>query len=103
MLMVTLYPDVAKKAQAEIDSVVGSERLPTLDDRPDLPYIDCILKEVFRYSNLLYSQIFRKLITHQESTLPYPQVRSKLQTLLFVLTDHQCRSASQIIRNGSLS
>lgn len=48
MLMVTLYPDVAKKAQAEIASVIGSERLPTLDDRPDLPYIDCILKEVFR-------------------------------------------------------
>lgn len=48
LLMITLHPDAAKRAQAEIDDVVGSDRLPTFDDRPQLPYIDCILKEVHR-------------------------------------------------------
>lgn len=43
-----LYPQVYKKLQAEMDSVVGSQRLPTFDDRPDLPYLDCVLKEVLR-------------------------------------------------------
>lgn len=47
-----LHPEVAKKAQAEIDRVLGGRtQLPTLDDRPDLPYVDCILKEVIRYVN----------------------------------------------------
>ncbi|KAI5122645.1 hypothetical protein M0805_007908 [Coniferiporia weirii] len=47
-LMMTLHPEVVKKAQEEIDAVVGTDRLPTLDDRKSLPYIDCILREVFR-------------------------------------------------------
>jgi hypothetical protein len=29
-----LYPDVQKKAQEEIDRVVGRDRLPNLNDRP---------------------------------------------------------------------
>ena len=40
-----------KKAQTEIDEVVGDDRLPTLEDRPHLPYIDCILKEALRYGS----------------------------------------------------
>ena len=44
----TLYPEVAKKAQRQIDDVIGNNRLPTLEDRRRLPYIDCILKEVLR-------------------------------------------------------
>ena len=45
----TLRPDIAKRAQEEIDTNLGyASRLPTLDDRDDLPYIDCILKEVYR-------------------------------------------------------
>lgn len=48
-MMGTLYPEVVKKAQEELDRVTGGERLPTFDDRAELPYIDCIKKEVFRY------------------------------------------------------
>ena len=44
-----LYPEVQRKAQAEIDAVVGSSRLPDFSDRPQLPYISAILKEVFRW------------------------------------------------------
>ena len=42
------YPEVYKKAQAEIDRVVGRERLPDFDDREHLPYLECVVKEVFR-------------------------------------------------------
>jgi cytochrome P450 len=44
-----LYPEVQKKAQAELDNVVGEDRLPQFDDRPDLPYLEAIVKEVFRW------------------------------------------------------
>lgn len=44
-----LHPEAVKKAQAEIDQIIGDGQLPSLEDRPNLPYIDCILKEILRY------------------------------------------------------
>ena len=49
--MMIRHPEVAKKAQVEIDEIIGNDRLPTLQDRADLPYTDCILKEVLRYDS----------------------------------------------------
>jgi len=43
-----LHPQELKKAQEEIGRVVGRHRLPTIDDRPSLPYLECLLKEVLR-------------------------------------------------------
>ena len=43
-LAMTLHPEVQKKAQKELDAVVGNGRLPTFNDRPYLPYINCIIK-----------------------------------------------------------
>lgn len=45
-----LYPEVQRTAQAEIDRVIGNDRLPGLDDQPNLPYIDALMKEVFRWN-----------------------------------------------------
>ena len=45
----TLSPEAQKKAQEEIDAVVGTHRLPTIDDRDRLPYVNCLLKEVLRW------------------------------------------------------
>ncbi|THU94571.1 cytochrome P450 [Dendrothele bispora CBS 962.96] len=42
------YPEIQKKAQAELDTVVGQGRLPDFSDRKRLPYIECILKETQR-------------------------------------------------------
>ncbi|TFK64022.1 cytochrome P450 [Pluteus cervinus] len=49
ILAMRLYPDVMKKAQAQIDTVVGRDRLPTFADRENLPYIRAIVKEVLRW------------------------------------------------------
>jgi len=49
LVAMLLYPDIQKKAQAELDSVIGRERLPTLGDRPNLPFIDATCKEVLRW------------------------------------------------------
>jgi hypothetical protein len=45
-----LYPEVQKKAQAEIDAVVGPDRLPDFHDRLSLPYINAMLKELSRWN-----------------------------------------------------
>ncbi|PPQ87679.1 hypothetical protein CVT25_011446 [Psilocybe cyanescens] len=41
-------PDVQKKAQVEIDRVTGSTRLPTLNDRTSMPYVEAIYRELMR-------------------------------------------------------
>ncbi|TDL15492.1 cytochrome P450 [Rickenella mellea] len=41
-------PEVQRKAQAEIDAVVGTDRLPTYADRPHLPYVESLKKEIYR-------------------------------------------------------
>lgn len=48
-LLMMLYPDVQKKAQNELDSVLGGDRLPTFDDRDDLPYVNALCKELVRF------------------------------------------------------
>jgi cytochrome P450 len=46
----TLFPEVQKKAQAEIDAVVGNDRLPSFSDRSQLPYVEALAKEVLRWN-----------------------------------------------------
>ncbi|KAK0727740.1 cytochrome P450 [Lasiosphaeria miniovina] len=41
-----------RKAQEEIDRVVGGDRLPTFDDIPNLPYLNLILQETYRMNPL---------------------------------------------------
>jgi cytochrome P450 len=49
LVAMLLYPGIQKKAQDELDSVIGRERLPTFEDRPRLSFIDAICKEVLRW------------------------------------------------------
>ena len=44
-----LNPRVLRKAQEELDRVVGSDRLPDFSDQVDLPYTSAIVKEVLRW------------------------------------------------------
>jgi len=48
-IALALYPDVQKQAQAELDSVLSRDRLPTFDDKPRLPYIEAMCKELLRW------------------------------------------------------
>lgn len=55
-LAMVLYPDVQRRAQTELDSVVGTDRLPCLEDREKLPYINALVKELLAME---YSRYFR--------------------------------------------
>jgi len=44
-----LYPEAQARAQQEIKSVIGEDRLPTFSDRENLPYVEAILKETLRW------------------------------------------------------
>ncbi|KAJ7723619.1 cytochrome P450 [Mycena maculata] len=49
LLAMLANPEAQKKAQDEIDSVVGHGHLPGFDDEPSLPYISALVKEVLRW------------------------------------------------------
>ncbi|KAG9048574.1 hypothetical protein FS837_012515 [Tulasnella sp. UAMH 9824] len=48
LVAMSLYPEVQAKAREELDRAVG-DRLPSLADRPELPYIFAIVQEVLRW------------------------------------------------------
>ncbi|KAM5539597.1 hypothetical protein V8D89_006706 [Ganoderma adspersum] len=50
VLAMVLHPEVYQRARAEIDRVVGPERLPDFEDREHLPYLECVVKEVYRWN-----------------------------------------------------
>ena len=52
-LLMSLHPDVQRKAQEEIDRVVGHDRLPNAQDRKDLPYVDAVMREVARLNTVV--------------------------------------------------
>ncbi|KAG2126244.1 cytochrome P450 [Suillus bovinus] len=53
VLAMVLHPEVQRRAQAEIDSVIGRDRLPVFEDRTSLPYVESILRETFRWHPIL--------------------------------------------------
>jgi cytochrome P450 len=48
MSLLLNHPMVIKKAQAEIDALVGNSRLVAADDVPHLAYLQCIISETLR-------------------------------------------------------
>ena len=49
MLAMVTYPEVQRRAQAELDAVVGRARTPTFADLQYLPYIRAMVKEALRW------------------------------------------------------
>ena len=48
-----LYPEVQTKAQAELDRVIGTDRLPELSDKEGMPYIEAVIRETLRWHPVL--------------------------------------------------
>ncbi|MCJ1231328.1 hypothetical protein MMC12_008005 [Toensbergia leucococca] len=49
MQAMTQWPHVQRKAQQEIDSVMGEDRSPLWADSPNLPYVNQVIKEAMRW------------------------------------------------------
>ncbi|GAA6222355.1 cytochrome P450 2J6-like isoform X1 [Lates japonicus] len=82
------YPDVQEKVQAEINRVIGQTRLPTMADRPNLPYTDAVIHEIQRMGNIVPLNGFR--MAAKDTTLGgyfIPKGTSIMPTLTSVLFD----------------
>jgi len=53
-------PEIQKKVHEELDRVVGSDRVVTLDDKNDLNYVNAVVAETQRFCNLVPFNLFHK-------------------------------------------
>lgn len=76
----TVYPEVQRKAQEEIDRVIGNDRFPTLADQGSLPYVEAVAKELVRWSPVAplcepppsLSKLFQETLTTEDpSAIPH--------------------------------
>ncbi|KAI0350845.1 O-methylsterigmatocystin oxidoreductase [Trametes cingulata] len=65
-LAMAQFPEAQKKAQAELDAVVGPDRLPDFSDRDSLPYVNALIKEVFRWHSIVPLGIWHRAIEEDE-------------------------------------
>jgi cytochrome P450 len=53
-----LFPETQAKAQTEIDALTGSNRLPDMEDKPNLQYVDRLIQEVLRWRPIFPGSTF---------------------------------------------
>ncbi|KAH7925365.1 cytochrome P450 [Leucogyrophana mollusca] len=53
VLAMVLNPQIQQRAQEEIDAIVGTDRLPTFDDRDSLPFVEAVIRETLRWHPVL--------------------------------------------------
>ncbi|PTB63697.1 cytochrome P450 [Trichoderma citrinoviride] len=53
ILAMTMFPEVQRKAQEEVDRVTGGTRLPVLADREQMPYVEAMVSEALRWCYIL--------------------------------------------------
>ncbi|KAI0027760.1 cytochrome P450, partial [Vararia minispora EC-137] len=49
LLAMTAFPEAQKRAQEELDTVIGHARTPRVADRGQMPYVDALSREVTRW------------------------------------------------------
>ncbi|KAG9355575.1 hypothetical protein JZ751_000413 [Albula glossodonta] len=60
LLLMIKHPDIQKKVQAEIESVIGRERSPRVDDRKNMPYTDAVVHEIQRFGNVIPNNLLHE-------------------------------------------
>ncbi len=53
LLLLVKYPSIQTKLQEQIDKVVGRDRLPSIEDKSNLAYLDAFIYETMRYTSFV--------------------------------------------------
>ncbi|KAG8705663.1 hypothetical protein FRC09_002820 [Ceratobasidium sp. 395] len=63
VLVMTLFPEKQRKAQLELDSILGLGRLPGFQDQDSLPYIGALISEVLRWHPGCHTHAWKMSLT----------------------------------------
>lgn len=86
-----LYPDVMRRAQAEIDQVVGRERMPKFDDMDHLSYIQAIVRETLRWKTMVpLGMMIRYTFPRDEALNANSRCTSSYYQGTYVIWDDYC-------------
>ncbi|KAF8163799.1 cytochrome P450 [Crassisporium funariophilum] len=66
LLAMLHYPHTMRKAQAELDLVVGTDRMPDFDDVDSLPYTRALIKETMRWRPIAPTGVPHSVISEDE-------------------------------------
>ena len=66
MIALSLFPDVQRRAQEELDRLVGPNRLPDFSDYDDLVYIQAIALEAMRWMVVFPLGLYHRVIADDE-------------------------------------
>ncbi|XP_063307028.1 cytochrome P450 2C30-like isoform X1 [Pelobates fuscus] len=88
LVVMTHFPEIQEKVQREIDEVVGPERFPGMQDRPQLPYTNAVIHECQRILDLAPIALYHALTedTHFRGFM-LPKGTTIIPFLSSVLTD----------------
>uniref|UniRef100_UPI0037E94DF1 cytochrome P450 2J4-like n=1 Tax=Semicossyphus pulcher TaxID=241346 RepID=UPI0037E94DF1 len=53
LLYMIYYPQIQERVQAEIDTAVGSSRVPSVNDRENMPYTNAVIHEIQRMADII--------------------------------------------------
>lgn len=74
----TLNPEIQQIAREEIDSVIGTDRLPNFSDRDQLSYVQRIVQETFRFVRVPFILYFAG-ICRWNPVLPLSRTPSRIR------------------------
>jgi hypothetical protein len=83
-----LYPEVQAKGQEELDRVIGNDRMPTLDDMDQLPYVRACVKESLRWLPTAVLGAFPHATTEEDTYEGY-KIPKNASVVLNVWTIHR--------------
>ncbi|KAH9886921.1 cytochrome P450 [Cubamyces lactineus] len=66
LFCMTRFPHVLRKAQEEMDGVVGNDRVPDFSDRESLPYLNAVFEEMLRWHPALPMAVPHRLMVDDE-------------------------------------
>ncbi|KAI6045800.1 cytochrome P450 [Pisolithus marmoratus] len=70
LLRLIISEDCLFNPKAKLDSVLDQSRLPDFDDRPSLPFIDCVILEALRW-NIITPLGFPHMVIEEDEYLGY--------------------------------